>query len=91
MFTHPDRVGQLARDQHRQMLAQASQRQLRRQHGHQAPRTPKRGRQDHQLPDRRDRQGRRRDRRGTPGAIWPDQPHPHGKPAGQAEIPGRGR
>ncbi len=36
MFTHPDRLGQLARENHRQMLAQASQRQLRHQHGQQA-------------------------------------------------------
>jgi hypothetical protein len=39
MFTHPDRLGQLARENQRQMLAQASQRQLRRQHGQQATRT----------------------------------------------------
>ena len=42
MFTHPDRLGQLARENQRQMLAQASQRQLRRQQGQQAagPRPP---------------------------------------------------
>jgi hypothetical protein len=40
MFTHPDRLGQLARENQQQMLAQASQRQLRRQHGQQASRTP---------------------------------------------------
>ncbi len=39
MFTHPDRLGQLARENQRQMLAQASQRQLRRQQGQQATRT----------------------------------------------------
>jgi hypothetical protein len=39
MFSHPDRIAQLARDHHRQMLAQASQRQLGRQHGQQATRT----------------------------------------------------
>ncbi len=39
MFTHPDRLGQLAREDQRQMLAEASQRQLRRQHGQQATRT----------------------------------------------------
>jgi hypothetical protein len=38
MFTHPDLVGQLAREHHRQMLAEASQRQLRRRHSHQATR-----------------------------------------------------
>jgi hypothetical protein len=39
MFTHPDRLGQLARQNHRQTLAPASQRQPRRQHGQQATRT----------------------------------------------------
>jgi hypothetical protein len=39
MFTHPDRVSQLAREHHRQMLAEASQRPLRRQHRHPATRT----------------------------------------------------
>jgi hypothetical protein len=28
MFTHPDRIGQLASENHRQMLAQASRRHL---------------------------------------------------------------
>jgi hypothetical protein len=28
MFTHPDRIGQLASENHRQMLAQASRRSL---------------------------------------------------------------
>jgi hypothetical protein len=32
MFTHPDRIGQLAREHHHQMLAQASQQRLRHQH-----------------------------------------------------------
>jgi hypothetical protein len=40
MFTQPDRIGQLARENHNQMLAEASQRQLRHQHGHSAPATP---------------------------------------------------
>ena len=35
MFTHPDITGQLVREHQRQMLAAASQRQLRRQHGRQ--------------------------------------------------------
>jgi hypothetical protein len=34
MFAQPDRIGQLARENHNQMLAEASQRQLRHQHGH---------------------------------------------------------
>jgi len=32
MFTHPDLASQLAREHHRQMLAEAGQRQLRRRH-----------------------------------------------------------
>jgi hypothetical protein len=31
MFTHPDRIGQLARERHHDMLAQASQRRPRNQ------------------------------------------------------------
>jgi hypothetical protein len=40
MFSHPDRIGQLARENHRQMLAQASQRQLLREDDSPAARTP---------------------------------------------------
>jgi hypothetical protein len=36
MFTHPDITSQLGREHQRQMLAAASQRQLRRQHRRQA-------------------------------------------------------
>jgi hypothetical protein len=39
MFTHPDRIGQLASEHHHQMLAQASQRQLRHQRGRPAAST----------------------------------------------------
>jgi hypothetical protein len=39
MFSHPDRIGQLARENHLQMLAEASQRQLRHQHSQQTART----------------------------------------------------
>jgi hypothetical protein len=35
MFTHPDITSQLGREHQRQMLAAASQRRLRRQHGRQ--------------------------------------------------------
>jgi hypothetical protein len=35
MFTHPDITSQLGREHQREMLAAASQRQLRRQHGRQ--------------------------------------------------------
>jgi hypothetical protein len=39
MFTQPDRIGQLATERHTQMLAEASRRQLRHQHGHPSPAT----------------------------------------------------
>lgn len=38
MFLHPDITSQLAREHHRDMLAEASQRQLRRQDGRPAAR-----------------------------------------------------
>ena len=38
MCTHPDLTSQLAREHHRQLLAEASRRQLRRRHGHLATR-----------------------------------------------------
>jgi hypothetical protein len=40
MFTHPDHLGRLARDHHRQLPTYASQRQLRHGHGRPATRTP---------------------------------------------------
>ena len=40
MFTHPDRIGQLASEHHRHMLAQARQRTLRHQHGRRSSRMP---------------------------------------------------
>ena len=83
MFTHPDRIGQLAREHHHQMLAQASQRQLRHQHG--CPAASSRiirrlaamiaGAVVAPAP--------------APGAIWPAGPHPPGEPAGRTQIPGR--
>ena len=39
MFTHPDLTSQLAREHHRQMLAEASRRQLRRRYSHRATST----------------------------------------------------
>ena len=36
MFTNPGLTSLLAREHHRQILAEASRRRLRRQHGHQA-------------------------------------------------------
>jgi hypothetical protein len=40
MFSHPDRIGQLASENYRQMLAQASRRQLLRQDDGPTPTTP---------------------------------------------------
>jgi len=40
MFSHPDRIGQLARENHRQMLARASQRRLLHDDDRPAARTP---------------------------------------------------
>jgi hypothetical protein len=40
MFTHPDPLGQLAAEHHRQMLAEARQRTLRHQRGRPSSRTP---------------------------------------------------
>jgi hypothetical protein len=40
MFSHPDRMGQLASENHRHMLAQASQRQLLHDDDRPAARTP---------------------------------------------------
>ena len=84
MFTHPDRIGQLASEQHHQILAQASQRQLRHQHGRPAAST---------------RIVRRLAAAITrasvvtaqaPGAIWTAGQHPLGEPAGRTQTPGRG-
>ena len=40
MYASPDRIGQLARDHHHEMLAAARQRQLRAERGRPAPRIP---------------------------------------------------
>jgi hypothetical protein len=41
MFTHPDRIGQLAAEHHRDMLAEARLRALRHQQGRPSSRTPR--------------------------------------------------
>ena len=73
MFTHPDRIGQLAREHHHQMLAQASQRQLRHQHSRPAATT------------RIIRRLAALMRAGVvpaqaPGTIWPARPRRLGEP-----------
>jgi hypothetical protein len=83
MFTHPDRIGQLAREHHHQMLAQASQRQLRHQHGRPAASTRIIRRLAAVIagvgvvPAQ------------APAAIWPAGPHPLGEPASPTQTPGR--
>jgi hypothetical protein len=90
MFTHPDQLGRLARENHRQLLAQASKRQLARQRGCPAPRTQ----------GGADRLARRLAvaiaRAGAAvsqgrGAIWPAVRQPVGDQAGQTCAPVRGR
>jgi hypothetical protein len=73
MFTPPDRIGQLAREHHHQMLAQASQRQLR----HSGPAATTRIirhlaaliAEAGMVPAL------------APSTIWPAQPHPLGEPS----------
>jgi hypothetical protein len=84
MFTHPGRLGQLAREHHRQMLARASQRQLRHQHGRPAAST----RIVRRLAAAIARAGVVT--APAPGATWTAGQHPPGEPAARAQIPGRG-
>ncbi len=83
MFTHPGSIGQLAREHHRQMLAQASHRQLRHQHSRPAASTRIIRRlaaviaRAAVVPAQ------------APGAIWPAGPHPPGEPADRTQILGR--
>jgi len=89
MFSHPDRIGQLASEHHHQMLAQASQRQLRHQHDRPAASNPGRpARIARRLAAAIARAGAAAAQ--APGAIWPAGPHPFGEPAGQAQTPGSG-
>ena len=88
MFTHPDLISQLARDHHRQMLAQASRRQLRRQHDRPAARTANGAGQIARRPVTAIARASAATAQAL-RAIWPAGPHPLGGPAGQAQIPGR--
>jgi hypothetical protein len=83
MFTHPDRIGQLAREHHHQMLAQASQRRLRHQHSRPAATTRIIRRLTALIA------GAGMVPAQAPGTIWPARPHPLGEPAGRTQIPGR--
>jgi hypothetical protein len=85
MFTHPDRIGQLAREHHHDMLAQASQRRLRNQHGRRSPRTPHAAKFTRRLVEALARAGVVE----HPGATWPARPHQLAEPAGHASTPDR--
>jgi hypothetical protein len=87
MFTHPDRLIQLAREHQRQMLADASQRHLRHRHGQQAPSTPNAAaRISRRLATVIARAGVVAAE--TPCASWPAGSHPLGEPVAQAQKPG---
>ena len=85
MITHPDRISQLARERHHQMLAQASQRRLRHQHTRPAATTRITRRLAALIA------GAGVVPVQAPGTTWPSRPHPLGEPAGRTQIPGRRR
>jgi hypothetical protein len=88
MFTHPDCIGQLAREHHHDMLAQASQRRLRNQHGRRSPGTPNAAAKfTPRLVEALARAGVVAAE--TPGATWPARPHQLAEPAGHASTPDR--
>jgi hypothetical protein len=83
MFTNSHLTAQLAREHHRELLAQASQRQLARQHRRLAHRTSGAGITG-RLAAALARAGVAAAR--APGAIWPAWPDPLTDPAGQAQA-----
>jgi hypothetical protein len=89
MSTHPDLIGQLAREHHRQMLAEASQRQRRRPHVHPAASTPNIAATIFRRLATAIAQARVVAAQ-APGASWPARPQPLGEPAAQGRRPGRG-
>ena len=84
MFINPNLATRLAREHHRQLLAEASQRQLRHQHSR-----PAATRMIRRLATLIAGAGAMP--APAAGAIWPARPHPLGEPAGRAQIPGRRR
>lgn len=86
MFINPHLATQLARDHQRQLLAQASQRQLAHQHRRPSNGTPGPAGITRRLATAIARAGRVAAH--APGAIWPAGPHPLGEPARQAQTPG---
>jgi hypothetical protein len=88
MFMNPNLATQLAHEHQRQMLAQASQQQLRHQHGYPAPRTEGlAARVARRLAAAIARAGVAAAQ--APGAVWRAGPHRLGEPAGQAQTSGR--
>lgn len=74
MFTHPDRIGQLAAEHHQHMLAQARQRTLQHQHGRRSARMPDAvARITRRLTAAITRTGVVAEE--TPGATWSARPH----------------
>jgi hypothetical protein len=79
MFTNPDLATQLAREHHRELLAQASQRRLRHQNRRPAP-----ARITRILAAAIARAGSVAAQ--ATGAMWPAGPRPLGEPAAQAQA-----
>jgi hypothetical protein len=85
MFINPDLATQLAREHHRQLLSEASQRQLRHRH-RPAPDTPRAAAGFTRLLAAAIARAGLVNAQ-APGAIWPAGPHALGEPAGQAQAP----
>jgi hypothetical protein len=89
MFTHPDRIGQLAAEHHQHMLAQARHRTLRHQHGRRSSRTPDAAvRITRRLTAAITRAGIVAAE--TPGVTWPARPHQLSGSATEAQPSGHG-
>ena len=85
MFINPDLATQLAREHHRELLAQASQRQRRHRGGHPSPGTPGAAGMGGRLTAAIARAGIVVTR--MAGAIGPAGPHPLGEAATPARTP----
>ena len=82
MFTHPDRIGQLATEHHEDMLAKARQRKLGQQHGRRSARTRAAAvRITRRLATAVVRIGAAAVK--SPGAIWAARPQQPGGPAAE--------
>ncbi len=86
MFTNPDLASRLAREHHHELLAQASRRQLRHQHGRSALGTPgPAARITRRLAAAITGVGSVAAQ--APGAVWPTGPRRLGEPAAPAQAP----